>query len=75
MLDSQITFEAARMNAGLTLKEVARRLNVNARTVKRWEAYKASRFRQTVCRRTLALWLPIRLQPLPPLSWKTTRFM
>ena len=30
MLDSQITFEAARMNAGLTLKEVARRLNVNA---------------------------------------------
>lgn len=42
MLDSQITFEAARMNAGLTLKEAARRLNVNARTVKRWEAYKAA---------------------------------
>lgn len=42
MLDSQITFEAARMNAGLTLKEVARRLNVNAQTVKRWEAYKAA---------------------------------
>ena len=42
MLNSQITFEVASMNAGLTLKEAARRLNVNARTVKRWEAYKAA---------------------------------
>lgn len=42
MLDSQITFEAARVNAGFTLKEAAKLLKVSERTISRWESGKAS---------------------------------
>lgn len=41
MLDFKISLTAARVNAGFTLKEAAKLLNVNERTISRWESGKA----------------------------------
>lgn len=41
IMNYSITYEAARVNAGLTQKEAAERLNITAQTLKRWESYKS----------------------------------
>lgn len=42
MLNSKISLSAARVNAGYTQKEVAKRLNMGERTIRRWESGKAA---------------------------------
>ena len=42
MPDFKISLEAARVNAGLTQKEAAERLNVNVATVANWESGKTT---------------------------------
>lgn len=42
MPDFKISLEAARVNAGLTQKEAAKRLNVNVATVANWESGKTT---------------------------------
>lgn len=42
MFDFKISLTAARVNAGFTLKEAAKLLNVSERTISRWESGKAS---------------------------------
>lgn len=39
-MDLKITLAAARVNAGMTQKDVAERLNVTAQTVRAWETGK-----------------------------------
>lgn len=42
MPDFKISLEAARVNAGLTQKEAAERMNVNVATVANWESGKTT---------------------------------
>lgn len=42
MLHSKISLAAARVNAGYTQKEVAKRLNMGERTIQRWESGKTA---------------------------------
>ena len=42
MTNSKISLAAARVNAGYTQKEVAKRLNMGERTIQRWESGKTA---------------------------------
>lgn len=42
MTNSKISLAAARVNAGYTQKEVAERLNMDERTIRRWESGKTA---------------------------------
>lgn len=42
MTNSKISLAAARVNAGYTQKEVAERLNMGERTIRRWESGKTA---------------------------------
>lgn len=42
MTNFKISLAAARMNAGYTQKEVAERLNMGERTIRRWESGKTA---------------------------------
>lgn len=42
MTNSKISLATARVNAGYTQKEVAERLNIGERTIRRWESGKTA---------------------------------